>query len=109
MANPHRGEVELKAGEKSYTLAFTINSVCELEDALNKGVNEIVGDMGRISVVRAVLWAGLRHHHNVSLEEAGNVMHEAGAAATAKAINEAMALAFPQEPASKKATSKNPQ
>lgn len=96
MANPHRGEISLKAGDKAYTICFTINSVCELEDRLGKSVGEIVGDMGRISVVRAVLWAGLLHHHKVSLEQAGEIMHEAGAAATAQAINAAMAMAFPQ-------------
>lgn len=96
MANPHRGEVSFKAGEKDYTLCFTINAVCELEDRLGKSVGEIVSDMGRISVVRAVLWAGLLHHHKVSIEQAGEIMHEAGAAATAQAINAAMAMAFPQ-------------
>lgn len=96
MPNPHRGEVSLKAGEKTYTLAFTINSVCELENHLDKSLSDIVAGMGRVSVVRAVLWAGLRHHHGVSIEEAGDIMHEAGAAATSEAINEAMMLAFPQ-------------
>lgn len=96
MANPHRGEVALKAGDTAYTLTFTINAVCELEGALGKGVSEIVSDMSRVSTVRAVLWAGLRHHHKVTLEEAGDIMHAAGAAATAQAINKAMGLAFPQ-------------
>lgn len=96
MANPHRGEVAFKAGDKAYTLTYTINAVCELEAALGKGVSEIVSDMSRVSTVRAVLWAGLRHHHKVTLEEAGDIMHAAGAAATAQAINSAMGLAFPQ-------------
>lgn len=96
MANPHRGEVALTAGGKVYTLTFDINAVCELEEALGKGVSEIVSDMSRVSTVRAVLWAGLRHHHKVTLEEAGDIMHTAGAAATAQAINKAMGLAFAQ-------------
>jgi hypothetical protein len=103
MANPNRGEVELKAGDKTYTLAFTINSVCELETMLDKSVGEVVADMGRVSVVRAVLWAGLRHHHKVDLEQAGQIMHEAGAAVTAQAINQALAMAFPQPEAGAKA------
>jgi len=96
MANPLRGETELKAGEKSYTLAFTINSVCELEDKLDRPLTDIVADMGRISVVRAVLWAGLLHHQKMTIEEAGDVMHEAGAAAAAQAINASLSQAFPQ-------------
>lgn len=106
MANPHRGEVELKAGEKTYTLVFTINAVCELESHLNKSVTEIVGSMDRITVVRAVLWAGLQHHHKLTLEEAGDIMHAAGAAATSAAINQAMTLAFPAPEAGK--TKANP-
>jgi hypothetical protein len=102
MANPHRGEVELKAGEKTFTLAFTINSVCELETALDKPLMDIVSDMGRLTTIRAVLWAGLRHHHKMTLEAAGDVMQEAGAPATAEAINVALSRAFPQpEPGSK--------
>lgn len=96
MANPLRGEVELKADDTSYTLAFTINSVCELEDKLDRPLTDIVADMGRISVVRAVLWAGLLHHHKMTVEEAGDVMHQAGAAATAQAINASLSQAFPQ-------------
>lgn len=96
MANPHRGEVELKAGEKTYTLSFTINAVCELEAALDKPLMDVVSDMGRLMTIRAVLWAGLRHHHKVTLEEAGDVMQAAGAPATAEAINLALSRAFPQ-------------
>ena len=106
MANLHRGEVELKAGEKVYTLVFTINSVCDLESALNKGVNEIVADMARISTIRAVLWAGLQERHPMDIKAAGAIMHEAGAATTAEAVNRAMSLAFP--PAGAKGGGENP-
>jgi len=105
MSNPHRGEVELKAGDKSYTLAFTINSVCELEAKLDKSLGDIVADMGRMVTIRAVLWAGLRQHHKVEIEEAGEIMQLAGAAATAQAINQAMTSAFP--PAEAGAARKN--
>jgi hypothetical protein len=101
MANPHRGEVELKAGDQTYTLVFTINAVCELEGALNKGINEIVADMARVSTIRAVLWAGLQELHPMDLKAAGAIMHEAGAAATAEAVNRAMSLAFPPKDATK--------
>ena len=104
MANPHRGQVDLVAGEKTYTLAYTINSVCELEEKLDKPLSTIVSNMGRLSVVRAVLWAGLLHHHKVSMDEAGSIMDEAGAAETMAAINKAVTAAFPVED---KATRKN--
>jgi len=107
MANPNRGEVELKAGDQTYMLVFTINSVCDLEGALNKGVNEIVADMARISTIRAVLWAGLKERHPMDIKAAGAIMHEAGAAATAAAVNRAISLAFP--PAATKGGNENPQ
>lgn len=106
MANPNRGEVSLVAGETTFTLVFTINSVCELEDVLEKGINEIVADMGKVKTIRALLWAGLRHHHPMTLEEAGDLMQKAGAAATGAAINKAVTLAFPPED---KAAGANPQ
>ena len=104
MANPNRGEVELKAGEETYTLVFDINAVCELEQMLDKGVNEIVVQMGRVSVLRAMLWAGLRHNHKVTIEQAGEIMQMAGAAETAAMIQKATELAFPP-----KDSTKNPQ
>lgn len=101
MANPHKGEATLTAGERSFTLVYTINSICELEDALNKGINEIVTDMARMSVMRAMLWAGLMDKHAMSLKEAGDVMHEAGLKAVTVAVNSALANAFPAEKGSK--------
>lgn len=95
MANPNRGEVEFTAGDTVYKLAFTINSVCELEQHLGQSLAEIVGGMGRLNVIRAVLWAGLLKHHKMGIEEAGDVMDAAGVPATVEAVNKAVSLAFP--------------
>jgi hypothetical protein len=95
MSNPHRGEVALVAGDQTYTLAYTINSVCELEEELGQSLAEIVAGMGRLKVIRAVLWAGLLRHHKMSIDEAGDVMDAAGVPATVEAVNKAIASAFP--------------
>ena len=63
MANPEKGEVAFQVADAEYTLKFSTNAICELEERLNKGLNEIVANMARVSVVRAMLWAGLRAHH----------------------------------------------
>lgn len=107
MSNPHRGEVELKAGDQTYTLVLDINAICELEELLGKSVAEIGRDMGRIVYMRAVLWAGLKARHPVTLEEAGKILQQAGVPTAAVKMREAMALAFP--PNSAKGTARNPQ
>lgn len=106
MANPHRGEVALVAGDKTYTLALTINAVCELEDLLQKSVSEIEQDRGSIRTLRAMLWAALREHHPMDLEDAGRLMQEAGASAAGEAVRKAVSLAFPAPDS--KADRKNP-
>ena len=41
MANRARGEVSFRAGKISYKVRFGINAICELEEALDLGINEI--------------------------------------------------------------------
>jgi len=106
MANPHRGEVTLSAGDKTYTLVFTINAVCALEKLLEKGVDEIMMERGKVTNVRAMLWAALLRHHKMEVDDAGDVMDEAGAEATGVAVTKAVALAFP--PPGGKGAGKNP-
>lgn len=106
MSNPHRGEVEIEAGDKTYTLVLDINAICELEELLGKSVAEIGRDMGRIVYMRAVLWAGLKAKHPVTLEEAGKILQEASVPLAAVKIKEAMALAFP--PSNSKGSARNP-
>lgn len=101
MANPHRGSVSLQAGDRAYTLSFSINALCELEDAFDAPVAKIAADMDkaenvRIKSVRLLVWAGLRdHHEEVDLKGAGLIATEAGIPACMAAIGQAFKLAFP--------------
>lgn len=101
MANPQRGELALQVGEKSYTLRFSANALCALEDALDVSVVEF-GDMltdpkrVRLKTVRAVMWAGLQDHHPaITLKEAGDIIQELTMAKAMAAIGSAFELAFP--------------
>jgi hypothetical protein len=105
MANPHRGEVALEVEGKVYTLVCNINVMCELEALLGKAMTEIISDMSRVTNLRAVLWACLKTHHQLTIEEAGDILQAAGYNAAIK-INEALAAASP--PDSRKGTGKNP-
>lgn len=105
MANPHRGQVPLVAGEATYTLSMSINAMCALEDHLQRPIGEIMLEMyavqanpGRLSMKlpRAVLWAALQDHHGeIDEAGAGNIIGEAGVAAAMAAVTRAMTLAFP--------------
>lgn len=102
MANPNRGEVALPVGDREYKLSFSINAICELEDAINMPVSKIADGLIdasniRMSTIRTVIWAALRDHHaNVTVQEAGQIASEAGIPAVMEAIGKAFALAFPE-------------
>lgn len=102
MANPNRGEVALPVGDREYRLSFSINAICELEEALNMPVSKIADGMNdagsiRMSMIRTVVWAALQDHHDgVSVKEAGQIASEAGIPAVMEAIGKAFALAFPE-------------
>lgn len=104
MANPHRGEVAIQVGGVPYTLRFSINALCELEDHLGQGINAVAAMMAdpekiRLKTLRAVFWAALIDHHpNIDVRAAGDLLAEAGAANVMEKIAEAFSKAFPDNP-----------
>lgn len=111
MPNPHRGEVSFVAGEQTYTLSFSVNSICSLEDELGEGWDAIASQLRstpRVKTVRAVLWAGLLDkHEGLEIEDAGRIMTEAGVAETMEAVGRALIAAFPA-PKEEKAAGSRP-
>lgn len=107
MANPHKGEVELKAGDRAYVLRFSIDAICHLEAATGKPFAVTASEMSNpdkasMTLVRMLLHAGLQEHHpELSLKEAGEIIIDAGgmAVVTVK-VFEAFAAAFPTPEAS---------
>lgn len=107
MANPHRGEVEIEIEGKAYRLVFSTNAICEAEEVTNKSVLVLISTMDRVSTIRAMFWAAIKEHQpGVSLKDAGNLMQQAGAGVVMRAVNEALALAFPKTEA--KSETENP-
>lgn len=104
MANPHRGEVALVAGEETYTLHFGANAICQAEDLLDMGINAINRrlqdkDDFRLSNWRALLWAALQDNHKgLTLEDASRIMDAAGYSETIEAVGEAIAAGQPDAP-----------
>jgi hypothetical protein len=89
MANSHRGEVDLKAGDETYTLVFTINTLCDMEEE-RPGVN-ILGDLSKLSNIRYLLLSGLRERHpKLNKVDAGRILQDAGLPAAQSAIQLAL-------------------
>lgn len=94
MANPHRGEVEITAAGQTYALVYTINALCEAEEATG---SNILGDLTRLSTLRAIMWAGLRTRHpGITKATAGDIIQAMGISAAQDAVTKALALAFPK-------------
>lgn len=102
MANPHRGSVAFQVGDRALTLRFSVNALCELEDLLGEPVAKIAAKLEdaeniKLSMVRAIVWAGLRDYHaEVSLAAAGEIVDEAGIPDAMEKVGKALALAFPK-------------
>lgn len=107
MANPIKGEASLKVEGREYTLCFSIDAMCALEEKLDRTMQDIMSDLTdptRIGVrlTRALLWASLREHHSeITLKMAGDLIPAAGGVpAVVERISLAIQRAFPTPEAS---------
>jgi len=103
MANPLRGEASFEALGETWTLRFNNNAICEFEDTAKVSLSSLAGEGGmRISHVRALVWAGLGHHHRgkrAGLDHVGRMMDEIGTDVIAAVALKALASAFPDKTA----------
>lgn len=91
MANPHMGEVSLKAGDATYTLVLTINSICDVEEETGRN---LLGDLSRLATLRLMLYAALKEKHPaITIAEAGNIIAAATAGKVMEAVSKALTLA----------------
>ena len=89
-------------------LAYDLNGLCEVELILDAPLQSILERLAqpRLRDMRALLWAGLRRHHPMTVAEAGDLLGEvlrSGADATAalgQQLSEGIAAAFPPPAAS---------
>lgn len=98
MSNSLKGEVSFEAYGDTYTLAFPINSLIKLEERLGCGIVQI-GDQlnggASMGTIRALFWAGLIAHHNLSEDEAGDLIDEVGLAEAAELAGKSLTLSMP--------------
>lgn len=100
MANAIKGEVAFDLAGEPFTLVYSINALCVLEERLNMGVSEIgakMGDEPRLGFIRTLFWAGLQDHHPALTEtRAGEIIGEITPQRAGELIGEAFLKAFPQ-------------
>lgn len=101
MANPLRGEVELKVKDGAYTLRFSIDAICGLEEEIGKSFARIMVELSNpelvtLTLVRKVFRAALSEHHpDLTLRQAGEIIEAAGGVLeVVTKINKAVGAAF---------------
>lgn len=106
MSNAPRGTVTLDVGGKVYTMHLTFNAICQLEETLSTANKQVtfkeiaeMAERGSLRHVRAVVWAALlKHHPEMSISDAGELIHDAGGlSGLTKQISELSASLTPDE------------
>lgn len=105
--NPYAGEFELKAGEKSYTLAFSHKAMAQLEGEMNLTAQQILEQVPKLDVIIKLLVVMLKRHHDMTYDEAAELMDLVGTEAATKVITAAVNRGF-TGPSQKKETAENP-
>ncbi len=101
MANPLRCEAEFTAGEDTYKVRFDWNAAAEFEDKAARPLSDALLEIGHEKLcaksLRAMLWAGLRaHHEDVSLEGAGRLLDVIGRREAQRLMGVALRYYFPE-------------
>lgn len=107
MANAARGHTGLTIDGVDYTLAFTANAMCELEEKTGQSVPLFLAGLEDpknppgFKEIRLLLWAGLLDQHGLDLKAAGDLIDAIGLDAMGEKMAEAMARSLPSpDPAS---------
>lgn len=102
MAKTAKGEVPLEIDGQSYKLRLSINEIVDLENELDKSVNEIADMLSdaaklRMGTIRSVFRAALKGGgHDLSAEDTGELLAKLGAAEGISALGETFAQSFPE-------------
>ncbi|QUS40574.1 hypothetical protein RPMA_18320 [Tardiphaga alba] len=103
MGNPHKGEVSLTAGGETYTLKYSVDAICRLEESTGKNLTTLMTEMAdaskmSLTMTRHMVHAALfEHHPEVTLKEAGEIMEANGGMLQSLAkVVEAIQIAFPE-------------
>lgn len=100
MTNSSRGSVALQAADKAYKVSFSVNALCELEDAFGVSVQQIGAifdkDASMKDVRKLARCALSDHHPEITEKDAGLVVTEAGLPVFMDAVQKAFQITFPE-------------
>ena len=99
MANRVKGEVGFELDGVAYTLVYSVNAICQMEEALGTSMAKLAEGLqsGSTTAGRAAFWAMLLEPHpGMTLDEAGKLMTALGPLRAAELLGEAMAAATPE-------------
>jgi hypothetical protein len=103
MSNPTNGLIGFDAAGRRWTLVYSVNALCRVEDALGEGAMAIAAMMAdpakvRVGPMRTMFWAGLADHHpELTLEGAGELMDAIGLPTAMEYVAKALTAAFPKQ------------
>lgn len=101
-ANPVRGEKTFDVDGKTYRMAFSTNSIIELEEELDDTMVNITERLTdpkgvRMSLARSVFRAALLEYQpDITHQDAGRLMDKLGPIRSLELVAEAMTLSFPE-------------
>lgn len=86
MANPFKGEALVNVDAGEFTLAYTLGACVAIEDKFDgKPLNDVLATLQTdgnkqppASTMQIIIWAGLKKHHQMTLDEVGDLisLHE---------------------------------
>jgi len=96
MANAAKGHAALEVAGKTYTLAMTLNALCEIEERFG-GMDEVESrlEKPRMSDIRALLFCALQEHHAEEFPDERAVGSVVSLTEGVAAVTRAMQAAFP--------------
>ena len=79
MSVPMKGEHTVEVGAGEFTLAFTLGACAAIEGQFEgRGLQSILadvrGDDPKVATLLVIIWAGLKKHHGLTLEEVGDIV-----------------------------------
>ncbi|MEH6721053.1 MAG: hypothetical protein V7704_19410 [Aurantimonas endophytica] len=96
MANPIKGEIAFDADGTPYKMVFDFNAIVAIEEEFDIKMEDLGEVMGaKASSFRKVFQIGLQRFHEVSEEQAGDIITAVGTAEASQLITRAFQASFP--------------
>ena len=95
MANKKRGEVEIELLDGTYTMHFSFNTICTIEERLGKSIDQLFfqGDISRIAIREAMACALKGRHMGMTSNKVGRLIDPTKMQQYVMAIFEGLAYA----------------